>query len=133
MNTQLIYDAITPIVTAVADAVGADIAWPGWTEKKGRPYYTVNVILGQPQPFGLDRIDQHSGVIMLSCREIPGKGARAGRNAAAAMAGAFPRGRRIMLEDSSVMLINRAPHMPSELQEGALVAYSITVTFLILK
>lgn len=133
MNTQLIYDAITPIVTAVADAVGADIAWPGWTEKKGRPYYTVNVIPGQPQPFGLDRIDQHPGVIMLSYREIPGKGARVGRNAAAAMAGAFPRGRRIMLEDGSVMLINRAPHMPSELQEGALVAYSITVTFLILK
>ena len=133
MNTQLIYDAITPIVTAVADAVGADIAWPGWTEKKGRQYYTVNVIPGQPQPFGLDRIDQHPGVIMLSYRETPGKGARAGRNAAAAMAGAFPRGRRIVLEDSSIMLISRAPHLPPELQEGALVAYPITIAFLILK
>lgn len=133
MNTQLIYDAITPIVSAVADAVGADIAWPGWAEKKGRPYYTVNVMPGQPQPFGLDRIDQYPGVIMMSYREIPGKGARAGRNAASAMADAFPRGRRIMLEDGSIMLVNRAPHLPSELQEGALVAYPITITFLILK
>lgn len=133
MNTQLIYDAITPIVTSVAESIGADIAWPGWTEKKGRPYYTVNVMPGQPQPFGLDRIDQYPGVIMMSYREIPGKGARAGRNAAAEMANAFPRGRRIMLGEDSIMLINRAPRLPSELQEGALVAYPINITFLIIK
>lgn len=131
MDNQKIYDAITPIVTGVADAVGAAVVWPGWAESKNKPYFAVKVMPAEPDPFGLSRIDNMAGVIMMSYRELAGKGARGGRAAASAMAAAFPRGMRIEL-GNSVMLINRAPSMPAELQEAGMVAYPINVRFIIL-